>query len=76
MNEYTRRTIRTVFSVLIVIASLALVVLGQQTVGYANLAMMLLGLAGILFMLYRYNCSFTHLTPEEKRAVNEKHSNK
>lgn len=69
MNEYTRRTICTLLSMLVVVASLALVIYGQQTVGYANLAMMLLGVAGILLMLYLYNRSFTHLTPEERGVV-------
>ncbi len=51
MKEKTKIMI----NLLLFIAFMSLIVVGQRTVGYANLALMLVGLAGLLGMLYFYN---------------------
>lgn len=40
---------------LIFIASMVLIVTGQRNIGYTGLLTMLVGLAGILVLLYLYN---------------------
>lgn len=40
---------------IVFIGSMALLVIGQKTVGPSHLLMMLVGLAGILSLLYLYN---------------------
>lgn len=40
-----------------------LIVVGQRTVSFAHLGLMLLGLAGILVLLYLYNRSYVKTKP-------------
>lgn len=51
MNTITKN----VLLVIIFIVSIALIFIGQKNVGYAGLMTELLGLAGILGILYTYN---------------------
>ncbi|MBD5547840.1 MAG: hypothetical protein HDQ97_10640 [Lachnospiraceae bacterium] len=44
--------------ILIFIGSMALIVTGQRRIGPAGLMIMLVGLAGILILLYLYNKKF------------------
>lgn len=44
-----------ILNVVIFCASMVLVVIGQKKIGVPNLCMMFVGLAGLLFLLYRYN---------------------
>ncbi len=55
MNERTKSIITAVVALVFFIICVALVVIGQKNVGVQGLMVMLLGLAGLLFLLYRYN---------------------
>lgn len=58
MNERTKSILTTFISVVFFIVCVALVIMGQKNVGVQGLMVMLLGLAGLLFLLYRYNRKF------------------
>lgn len=45
----------TYFKMVLLIAFIAMVIWGQRQVGYGNLAVMLIGLGGLLGLLYSYN---------------------
>lgn len=45
--------------IILLIASIALVIIGQKTVGKQYLLMQLIGIAGILFIVWSYNRKFT-----------------
>lgn len=51
MNKY----VKTIACLVVFIVCIVLVVVGQKTVGIPYLLMELLGLAGLLIMLYFYN---------------------
>ena len=51
MNQVTKNII----AIIVFIASFGLVSFGQSQIGYAGLAMELVGLAGLLILLYLYN---------------------
>ena len=51
MNQVTKNII----AIIVFIASFGLVCFGQSQIGYAGLAMELVGLAGLLILLYLYN---------------------
>ena len=51
MNTITKNII----AVICFIVSIVLVFMGQANVGYTGLAMELIGLAGLLILLYLYN---------------------
>lgn len=55
MNEYTKAKLKTLAGVLLFGLCVALIIVGQRTVGWASLGLMLLGLGGILILLYIYN---------------------
>ncbi len=46
---------KVILSILVLLVCLAMVVLGQRNVGYQGLVIQLLGLAGLLVLLYVYN---------------------
>lgn len=69
MNEYTREKLKIVAGALFFGLCLALVIIGQRTVGWGSLALMLLGLCGILALLYAYNRRFE----KPVRASRKKH---
>lgn len=52
------QTLSTVLKVVTFIVCIALVIWGQRTTGYIYLAVQLIGLAGILVLLYLYNKSY------------------
>ncbi|MEG1519525.1 MAG: hypothetical protein RR458_00935 [Clostridia bacterium] len=54
----TKKILITIALVVVFIASVALVIYGQQNIGYLGLGLMLLGLGGILVLLYLYNRQF------------------
>ena len=51
MNQVTKNII----AIIVFSASIGLVCFGQSQIGYAGLAMELVGLAGLLILLYLYN---------------------
>lgn len=62
MNEYTKKTVKVVLAALAVLVCLALVIIGHSmgfmsdfTQGVLGLCVQLVGLAGILGLLYLYN---------------------
>lgn len=55
MGEKTKKVLTVLFAVLIFVVSLILTVVGQRKVGPAGLGMMLVGLAGLIFLLWFYN---------------------
>ena len=57
MSDYTKKRLRIALGVLLLAVCLACVVVGQRTVGWLYLGLMLLGLFGILALLYIYNRS-------------------
>ena len=58
MNERTKSVLKTVLAAIFFIICVALVVLGQNNVGPQGLLVMLLGLAGLILLLYLYNRQF------------------
>ena len=55
MNERTKSVLKTVLAAIFFIIC---VVLGQKNVGPQGLLVMLLGLAGLILLLYLYNRQF------------------
>lgn len=55
MNKWTKIIINTVIFVI----SIMLICTQQKNVGPKGLGLMVLGLAGILFLLYSYNKNYT-----------------
>lgn len=50
-----KTTFVVILKLVVFIICLALIIIGQKTVGKLELGMMLLGLAGLLGLLYDYN---------------------
>lgn len=57
MNSYVKKRLVVLAAVLIFAVCIALIVVGQRNIGWGGLGVMLLGLCGILVMLYLYNRS-------------------
>lgn len=58
MNEYTKKKIIGVLVAIVFCICIALVVIGQRNVGLTGLGMELLGLAGLIILLWLYNRQF------------------
>lgn len=58
MNEKMKKILIAVLIVAIFVICIALVVAGQRKIGLGGLGMELLGLAGLLFLLWLYNHQF------------------
>ena len=58
MNERTKGILKTVLAVIFFIVCVALVVVGQRNIGSQGLLVMLLGLVGLILLLYLYNRKF------------------
>ncbi|WP_196812028.1 DUF6903 family protein [Schleiferilactobacillus shenzhenensis] len=50
--------LKILINAVLFILFMALVIGGQQHIGYAGLGVMLIGLAGLLVLLWRYNKSY------------------
>jgi hypothetical protein len=50
-----KTTIAVILKLIVLILCLSLIIIGQKTVGKLELGMMLLGVAGLLGLLYDYN---------------------
>lgn len=59
MTEYALNILFKIGGMLMFIGCLFLVISGQKEVSYFSLFKMLLGLTGILLLLFWYNCSWT-----------------
>lgn len=71
MNMYTKRIWVVIIAVIVFLVCLFLVINGQRTVGFPNLLEMLIGLAGILALLFLYNRPY-----RERKDKLKKHENK
>ena len=52
------KTIKNIIAIVLVLVCLFLIVSGQRTISFQGLMMELVGLAGLLIMLYLYNRKF------------------
>lgn len=66
MNEYKRKTIKVILAIVAALVCLGLVIVGHtmgfmasMSQGLVGLGIQLLGLAGILVLLYLYNKPYT-----------------
>lgn len=55
MNDTLKKVLNTIGVVFIFIACITCIVLGQQHTGPIGLLVMILGLGGLLFLLWLYN---------------------
>ena len=55
MNEYTKKVIVGILVAIIFCVCIALVVIGQRNVGLQGLIIELIGLAGLVALLWLYN---------------------
>lgn len=53
-----KASIAVIAKIIVFIACLALILIGQKTTGKADFGRMLIGLAGLLWLLYDYNRKF------------------
>ena len=66
MNEYTKKKVKVILAVIAALVCVALVIIGHSmgfmagmTQGLIGLGVQLIGLAGILVLLYLYNKPYT-----------------
>lgn len=55
MNDTLKKVLNIVFVIIIFVASICCVVMGQQHTGPIGLIVMIVGLSGLLFLLWLYN---------------------
>jgi hypothetical protein len=55
MNEFTKKLVIAVVVVIVFIVCVALVVVGQRNIGAAGLMTQLVGVAGLVVLLWLYN---------------------
>ena len=53
--EYKANVIKVILMCLLLCVFVALIIIGQKNIGYAGLGMMIVGLIGILGLLFVYN---------------------
>lgn len=58
MNEYTKKLIIGILAAIVCCLCVALVVIGHRNIGLQGLIMELVGLAGLIFLLWMYNRQF------------------
>ncbi len=58
MDEKRKQILSVIVQVIIFIVCLALVIVGQRNVGPQGTLVMILGLAGLIGLLYHYNRKF------------------
>ena len=58
MDEKRKQILSVIVQVIIFIICLVLVIIGQQNVGPQGTLVMILGLAGLIGLLYHYNRKF------------------
>lgn len=61
MDMYTKKKLKNIIRVVLLVVSLLLIIIGQRTISYGSLGIMLVGLAGVLVVLYMYNRSYTKI---------------
>lgn len=55
MNEFTKKIVTAVVVLIVFVVSVALVVIGQRNIGAAGLLVQLIGVAGLIILLWVYN---------------------
>lgn len=55
MNEYAKKIVSGLMVLIVFVASVALVVIGQRNIGAPGLLMQLGGVAGLICLLWLYN---------------------
>ena len=55
MNETMKKIITNLILFLVFVLSVALTIIGHKQIGAAGLGMQLLGVAGLVFLLWNYN---------------------
>ena len=55
MNEHTKKIVQRLIAVIVFAVCIWLVVAGQKHIGPAGLGVMLIGLAGLIVLLWLYN---------------------
>ncbi len=55
MNENTKKILVGIIVAIVFVVCLALVIIGQKNIGPQGLAMEMVGLAGLIFLLWLYN---------------------
>ena len=55
MNDYTKKLLVGILAEVVFIACIVLVIVGQKNIGPTGLLTMLVGLAGLLILLWIYN---------------------
>lgn len=58
MNEYTKKIVIGILAAIVFAICIVLVVVGQKNVGPTGLLTMLIGLAGLIILLWLYNRQF------------------
>lgn len=58
MSERMKQTITTILTIVVFIVCIALVITGQRNAGAKGTGIMLLGLAGLIGLLWNYNRKF------------------
>ena len=72
MNDGTMKIVKIIGALVAFIISIALVVLGQRNIGLDGLLVMLVGLTGLLVLLYLYNRGYTKEERETEKALKAK----
>ena len=55
MNEYTKKLLVGILIAIVFVVCVALVIIGHRNIGLAGLGTQLLGLAGLIILLWLYN---------------------
>ena len=55
MNEYTKKLLVGILVVIIFVVCVALVIIGHRNVGLSGLGTQMIGLAGLIILLWLYN---------------------
>lgn len=55
MSESAKKNIKTIIMVVLFVVFVALVIIGQRSIGAPGLLLMLAGVAGLVAMLWMYN---------------------
>ena len=60
MNEYLKKKLQIVLGIIVLVVCVALVIVGQRNTGaWSGLATQILGLGGILVLLFLYNKQYS-----------------
>ncbi len=72
MDVYAKKRLKVLLGLLSFAACVALIIIGQQRVGWGRLGVMILGLCGIMVLLYVYNRGVEKPKPEGAAKPEEK----